>query len=149
MINHVVLVGRLTKNPDKRTTSSNTSVVSFTLAVDNPTKDSAGNKTTSFIPVTCWSQLADIVAKYTTKGSQVAVEGRLQQRTYDRKDGSKASVLEVIASNVQFLGTKQESTSQSTYNSVELKDEEPKDVENNDEFPSNESIDLSEDDLPW
>lgn len=106
MINRVVLVGRLTRDPELRKTGTGTSVVSFTLAVDNRMKTPDGQRTASFIPCTCWSQVADTVVKFTRKGSLVGVDGRLNQRSYDRKDGTKAQVLEVICDSVQFLEPK-------------------------------------------
>lgn len=113
MINRVVLVGRLSKDPDKRTTQNNTSVVSFTVAVDNRTRDENGQRTASFIPCTCWNAVADNVAKYTRKGSLVGVEGRLNQRSYKRQDNSTVTVIEVIADTVQFLGSKNDNASTS------------------------------------
>lgn len=142
MINRVVLVGRLARNPELRKTPNNASVVSFTVALDNRTKDVNGERTTSFIPCVCWNALADNVQKYTKKGSLVGVEGRLNQRTYKRTDGSTVSVVEVIADNVQFLGPKSDSNVASIENEV-------KTTELN--FDNNESasIDITEDDLPF
>ena len=134
MINRVVLVGRLSRDPDLRKTPNNASVVSFTVAVDNRTKDVNGNKTTSFIPCVCWNSLADNVAKYTKKGSLVGVEGRINQRTYKNSDGKTVQVVEVIADSVQFLGPKGENNG------------------SNDVAPlitDTDSIDITEDDLPF
>ena len=101
-LNNVVLVGRLTATPELRRTNSGSSVTSFTIALDNPTaKDQ--DKTTSFIPVNCWNATAENVAKYCDKGDLIALEGRLNQRTYEDKDGNRRSVVEVIAQNIQFL----------------------------------------------
>lgn len=145
MINRVVLVGRLTKNPEKRSTPSNASVTSFTLAVDNRTKDASGNKTTSFIPVICWNQLAENVAKYTSKGSLVGVEGRLVQRTYERKDGSgKAQVFEVVADSIEFLGSKQENSATSNNYPTDIAPAH----EEVQEFPTEEA-NIDESDLPF
>lgn len=106
MVNRVVLVGRLTRDPELRKTNSDKAVASFTLAVDNRGKGTDGQKTASFIPVTVWNEQANNVCKFVRKGSLVGVDGRLQQRSYDRKDGTKASVLEVVADSVQFLEPK-------------------------------------------
>lgn len=133
MINRVVLVGRLSKNPDLRKTPNNASVVSFTVAVDDRTKDAKGERTTSFIPCVCWNAIADNVAKYTKKGSLVGVEGRINQRTYKRADGTTAQVIEVIADSVQFLGPKSDSTPAETVAKVE----------------EDTPIDISEDDFNW
>lgn len=134
MINRVVLVGRLSRDPDSRKTPNNASVVSFTVAVDNRTKDAEGKSTTSFIPCVCWNSLADNVAKYTKKGSLVGVEGRINQRTYKNSDGKTVQVVEVIADSVQFLGPKGENNG------------------SNDVAPlitDTDSIDITEDDLPF
>lgn len=118
-LNRVILVGRIVRTPDlKKTTTSDLSVTSFTLAVDNLAKKNS-EKTTSFIPCTCWNYVADNVAKYCVKGSLVAVEGRLLQRTYDDKTGQKRSVIEVVADNVQFLD-KKNSTMQDADNTGHL-----------------------------
>lgn len=106
MINRVVLVGRLTRDPELRKTVNGASVATFTIAVDNRTKGPNGEKTTSFIPCTAWNQQAENACKYTHKGSLVGVEGRLNQRSYDAKDGRKVSVVEVICDSVQFLESK-------------------------------------------
>ena len=106
MINRVVLVGRLTRDPELRK-ANDKSVASFTLAVDNRGKTEDGKKTASFIPVTIWNEQADNLCKYTRKGSLVGVDGRLNQRSYQKKDGSgKTYVIEVIADSVQFLEPK-------------------------------------------
>ena len=105
MINRVVLVGRLTRDPELRRTSSGIAVASFTIAVDNRVKSGA-ERSASFIPCTVWNQAADNMARFTRKGSLVGVEGRLNQRTYDAKDGRKVNVLEVICDSVQFLEPK-------------------------------------------
>ena len=100
MINRVVLVGRLTRDPELRRSASGASIAVFTVAVDNLSKE----KSTSFIPCVVFNETrADTVSKYARKGLLVGVEGRLNQRSYQKADGSKASVLEVIADSVQFL----------------------------------------------
>lgn len=108
MINSVIIVGRLTRDPELRRTQQGTAVASFTVAVDNLTKDANGNKTASFIPCTVWNQAAENVVRFMHKGSLVGVEGRLNQRSYDSTDGRKVSVIEVIAYSVQFLERKEE-----------------------------------------
>jgi single-strand DNA-binding protein len=106
MINRIVLVGRLTRDPELRKTNSGLSVTTFTVAVDNRGR-SGGEKTASFIPVVCWNQLAENVAKYTRKGVLVGVDGRLMQRSYERRDGTgRVQVFEVIADSVHFLEPK-------------------------------------------
>ena len=106
MINSVVLVGRLTRDPELRRTNNGTAVTTFTLAVDNAIKNANGERTASFIPCNVWSTSAENVAKYARKGSLVGVSGRLQQRSYDSKDGRKVSIIEVVCQSVQFLEPK-------------------------------------------
>ncbi len=132
MLNRVVLVGRLTKDPELRRTASEIAVASFTVAVDNR---GGKERTTSFIPCTVWNAQADNVAKYTRKGSLVGVEGRLLQRTYDRKDGTKANVLEVVCDSVTFLESKSV-----TENRDDIAKEDSRNLD---------SIDIAADDLPF
>lgn len=108
MINRVVLVGRLTKDPsDLRRSANDTAFLSFTLAVDNRSKNE--EKSADFIPCVAFNKTAEIINQYTHKGSQIAVEGRIQTRSYDSKDnpGKKVYVVEVICENVQLLDPKQ------------------------------------------
>ena len=102
MLNRVVLIGHLTKDPELRTTSNDISVTSFTIAVDRNFNNQQGEKETDFIPVVAWRKLADTCAKYLAKGRLVAVSGRMQVRSYEGKDG-KRYVTEVVADEVQFL----------------------------------------------
>ncbi len=139
-MNRIVLVGRLTRDPELRRTNSDTSVASFTLAVDDRMKDANGQKTTTFIGVTVWNQQADNVAKFCRKGSLVGVDGRIRQRTYERRDGTKASVIEVIADSITFLEPK----------SKEIPNEEiPLDEPAHDENKNLDTIDVTDDDLPF
>jgi single-strand DNA-binding protein len=102
MLNKCVLIGRLTKDPDLRYTTSGTAVATFTLAVDRPRRADS-EKETDFIPVVAWGKTAENCANYIGKGSLVAVEGRIQVRTYEAKDGGKRWVTEVVAGAVHFL----------------------------------------------
>ena len=106
MINRVILVGRLTADPELRKTNSGTSVASFTIAVDNAMKNQDGSRGTCFVNCSVFNAQADNVAKFTRKGVMVGVEGRLNQRKFQRKDGTNASVLEVVADSVKFLEPK-------------------------------------------
>ena len=142
MINRVVLVGRLTRDPELRNTNSGNAVCSFTVAVDNRGKTSDGEKTASFIPCVVFSQQADNVSKYVRKGSLVGVEGRLSQRSFERKDGSKGTAIEVICDSVQFLEPKGNNTN----NEAVTLDETPV----NTTAESNlDSYSLPDDDLPF
>lgn len=111
MINRVVLVGRMTKDAELRKTANGTSVASFTVALDNRVKGPNGEKTTSFIPCTIWNQQAENVVRFVHKGSLVGVEGRLNQRSYQNKDGKNVQVIEVICDSVQFLERKEDGPS--------------------------------------
>lgn len=142
MINRVVLVGRLTRDPELRRTNSGTSVCSFTVAVDNRTKNADGTKTASFIPCTAFQQSADNMSKFLRKGSLVGIEGRLNQRSYVRQDGSKASVLEVLCDSVQFLEPK--SNAEQAPDTVTFEDATPAD-----EGKNLDSISMADDDLPF
>ena len=144
MINRVVLVGRLTRDPELRKTVNGASVAAFTIAVDNRTKGPNGEKTTSFIPCTAWNQQAENACKYTHKGSLVGVEGRLNQRSYDAKDGRKVSVVEVICDSVQFLESKN-SNNASREDTEYTPDVMPDDIEEK----NTSSIDVADDDLPF
>lgn len=102
-MNKVVLIGRLTKDPELRFTPGNgTAVASFTLAVDRKYKKD-GQQEADFIPIVVWGKQAESTANYVTKGKLVGVSGRIQTRSYDAKDGNKRYVTEVVADEVQFL----------------------------------------------
>lgn len=101
-LNRVVLIGRLTKDPELRYTSNGTATTSFTLAVDRPFQTN-GKKEADFIPVVTWRQTAEACANYLSKGKLVAVEGRLQTRNYENNEGRRVYVTEVVADNVRFL----------------------------------------------
>ncbi len=116
MINRVILVGRITKEPELRTTATGINVLSFTLAFDNKNKNADGTRGSSFINCTAWRNNADIIAKYCHKGSQIGIDGSLQERKYQRRDGTNASVIEVVVSEVTLLGSKGTAQSNS-YNS--------------------------------
>lgn len=111
MINRVILVGRLTRNPELRKTPSGASVVSFTLAVDRTFK-SPNQPTADFINCVAWNKTADLMAQYLHKGSLIGVEGRLQTRNYDNQQGQRVYVTEVVADSVQFLEPKGASSPQ-------------------------------------
>ncbi|MBE3576909.1 MAG: single-stranded DNA-binding protein [Limnochordales bacterium] len=103
-MNVVVLVGRLTRDPELRYTQSGTPVTNLTVAVDRP--GSSGEHKADFIPVTAWNKLAENCANYLAQGSLVAVEGRIETGTYVGKDGQKRKTFSVVASHVRFLNRK-------------------------------------------
>ena len=102
-MNRVILIGNLTQDPELRYTPDGTPVVSFTLAVNRSFTNQEGERETDFIPVVVWRKQAERCSEYLTKGSQVAVDGRLQIRSYEDKDGIRRKVSEVVAWRVEFL----------------------------------------------
>ena len=106
MLNKIVLMGRLTRDPELRKTGSGTAVTSFTLAVDRDFKTQDGEKETDFIDIVAWRGTAEFVFKYLSKGRMAVVEGRLQIRNWTDKDGGKRRSAEVIADNVYFGDSK-------------------------------------------
>lgn len=109
MINRVVLVGRLTKNPDLRYTQSGSAVASFTVAVERPFTNQNGDRDADFINCVMWRKAAENFANFTHKGSMVAVEGRLQTRSYENQQGVRVYVTEVVVDNFSLLETKAQS----------------------------------------
>lgn len=102
MLNKIILMGRLTRDPELRRTQSGTAVVSFTIAVDRDFKGQNGEKETDFIEIVAWRGTAEFVSKYFTKGRMAVVEGRLQIRDWTDRDGSKRRSAEVVAESVYF-----------------------------------------------
>lgn len=111
MLNKVVLMGRLTSAPELKTTGSGISVCSFALAVDRNYAKQGAERQTDFINVVAWRQTAEFLCRYFAKGQLIALDGSLQSRTYQDRDGNNRSVTEVIADNVYFTGNKGEKTS--------------------------------------
>lgn len=142
-MNKAILIGRLTKDPDLRYTTNNIPVATFTLAINRPSKNE--EKETDFINIIVWRNQAENVSKYVKKGSQVAIDGRIQTRNYDAQDGTKRYVTEVVADYVQFLDTKKEA------GQAPVKEEK----EETDPFAEfgrrveQEEIEISDDDLPF
>ena len=112
MLNNVIIMGRLTRDPELRRTQGGTAVTSFTLAVDRDFKSQSGEKETDFIDVVAWRSTAEFVAKYFTKGRMAAVEGRIQVRDWQDKDGNRRKSVEVVADNVYFADSKRDSKPQ-------------------------------------
>ena len=105
-MNKVVILGRLTKDPDVKYTPTQKVVTSFTLAVDRPFLNNEGKREADFIPVVVWGKAAELCGNSLGKGHRLLVEGRFQIRNFDAKDGTKHWVTEVIASNVEFIERK-------------------------------------------
>ena len=106
MLNKIILMGRLTRDPELRRTQSGTAVASFTLAVDRDYKPQDGERETDFIDIVAWRGTGEFVSKYFTKGRMAVVEGRLQVRDWTDKDGNKRRSTEVVADNVYFGDSK-------------------------------------------
>ena len=106
MLNKIILMGRLTRDPELRKTGNGTAVTSFTLAVDRDYKPQDGERETDFINVVAWRGTGEFVSKYFTKGRMAVVEGRLQVRDWTDKDGNKRRSTEVVADNVYFGDSK-------------------------------------------
>lgn len=155
-MNKAILIGRLTRDPELRTTTSGISSTSFTVAVSRTYTNQNGERETDFINCVAWRKQAENIAKYCKKGSQVAVEGRIQTRSYDAQDGTKRYVTEILADNVTFLGAKGTSGEfqTNTNNEIENNFEPSQDIETTDvtEDPFKDfgnEVALSDDDLPF
>lgn len=143
MINRVVLVGRLTKDPEFRTTQSGVSVTTFTLAVNRTFTNAQGEKEADFINCVTFRKQAENVNNYLSKGSLAGVDGRVQSRSYENNEGKRIYVTEVVCDSVQFLDTK--SNNQQTNNN----NQQTKNNGNNPFNNANGPIDISDDDMPF
>ena len=150
-MNNVCLVGRLTRDPELRTTGTGISTTTFSLAVDG--RPSAnGEPHTDFINIVVWRNQAENVCKYCTKGSMVAVIGRITSRSYDAQDGTKRYVTEVVADNVRFLSSKGNSADNSVNYNMNNAGESSSTPANLEEDPFKDfgsEVVLSDDDLPF
>lgn len=126
MLNHIVLMGRLTRDPELRRTNNGTAVAGFSLAVDRDYADKeSGEKGVDFIDIVAWKGTAEFVTKYFTKGRMAVVDGRLQIRQWTDKNGNKRYTAEVVANNVYFGDSKKENAAQAASPEfVELDDED-------------------------
>ena len=153
MINRVVLVGRLTKDPELRYTSSNIPVSKFTLAVNRTFAGPSGEREADFIQCVVWRKQAENLAKFVRKGSLIGVEGRIQTGSYDDKDGIRKYTTEVIGDSVQFLEPKSQQQDNSGYNDNYRQDYPQNNNyqknNNNTKKESTPTIDVAEDDLPF
>ena len=146
MINNITLVGRLTKDADLRYTSDGTATANFSLAVNRPFKSANGEREADFINCVIWRKNAENFANLTRKGSLVGITGRIQTRNYENKEGQRVYVTEVVAENFALLESKKDGASNGqTGQSNNRSSHQP-----NDPFSSHsESIDISDDDLPF
>lgn len=115
MLNRVILMGRITQELELKTTASGISVTSFSIAVDRNYVKQGEQRQTDFINIVCWRQQAEFVCRYFGKGSMIAIEGQLQSRTYQAKDGTNRYVTEVVADNVSFTGERREQNNNNGY----------------------------------
>lgn len=144
MINRTVLVGRLTKDPELRSTPNGVNVGTFTLAVNRTFTNAQGEREADFINVVVFKKQAENVERYLSKGSLAGVDGRLQTRSYESKDGQRVFVTEVVADSVQFLEPKSNNQQQNnSYNA-------PQNRQQNNPFANaNGPIEIADDDLPF
>lgn len=158
MINNVILVGRLTKEPEIRMTQSGTKVCSFTLAV-NRRSQTPGQPDADFINCVAWNKTAELMAQYLHKGSLIGVEGRIQTRSYDNQQGQRVYVTEVVTDSVQFLEPKNTQPQQNSYNSYNSYSQPapapvnpyaaPADNSFSSAFDADDTLDIASDDLPF
>ncbi|MCC3381943.1 single-stranded DNA-binding protein [Paenibacillus farraposensis] len=142
MLNRVILIGRLTKDPELRYTPNGIATTTFTLAVDRPFTSQGGERETDFLPIVTWRQLAETCANYLKKGRLTAVEGRVQVRNYENNEGKRVYVTEVVADNVRFL---ESNRSQGDPNEPDHRPRYDGDPFADDGKP----IDIDDDDLPF
>lgn len=159
-MNKIMLTGRLTKDPELRSTGSGLSVASFSIAINRTFKNKEGNYDTDFFNVSVFGKQAANVSKYCFKGSLVGIEGRLQSRSYDAQDGTKRYAVDVVADRVEFLGSKKENSG-SNYvadsNFMDQIPDAPMDIYQNEiEVPEGDpykdfgnEIAITDDDLPF
>ena len=110
-MNKIILIGRLTKDPELKYMQSGTAVASFNLAVDRRFANQNGEREADFINCVAWNKTAEFISEYFHKGKQIALEGRLQVRSYDGNDGQRRWVTEVVAEQVEFVGSKNDNNS--------------------------------------
>lgn len=142
MINRVVLTGRPTKDPELRSTKSGANVCSLTLAVDRNFKNKNGEREADFISCIAWQKTAEVMSKYVKKGSVIGVDGRIQTRSYDNRDGQRVYVTEVVVEDFSFLGGADKDGQVS-------KNNQSSSSKNNDPFAPSKQEDITDDDLPF
>lgn len=152
MINNVVVTGRLVKEVDLRYTSNGTAVASFTMAVDRKFKNAQGERETDFINCVMWRKPAENFANFMRKGSLVGIEGSIQTRNYEGKDGKRVFVTEVVADSFTFLESKKQADSNGSGNnqgSYQGNSNNRTQAQNDPFLTSGKSIDISDDDMPF
>lgn len=144
MINRVVLVGRLTKDPDLRYTPDGVAVCTFTLAVNRPFTNQQGDRDADFINCVAWRGTAENLANYQKKGNLIGIDGRIQTRSYEENDGKRRYITEVVCESVQFLEPKKENSEQMT-----KQQQSPMTHKSDPFFDDSGQIDINDDDLPF
>lgn len=151
-MNKVVLIGRLTRDPELRYTSSNIPSATFSLAVNRPFQNQNGVREADFINIVMWRKQAETAKKYLTKGSLISIEGRIQTRNYDGADGKKVYVTEVVADNFEFLETKGQKSNASmpdVSNDIEYSNAPSTNVSDEPYIDFGDTIELSDDDIAF
>lgn len=153
MINNVVLIGRLTKDPDLRYTANGTAVATFTLAVNRNFKNQDGNREADFINCVIWRKPAESLANYARKGTLLGITGRIQTRSYENQQGQRVYVTEIIVEEFQLLesrsaNNKQQPSSNQPSQPTNTKQSTPSYDRDSDPF-SGSSVDITDDDLPF
>ena len=151
-MNKVVLIGRLTRDPELRYTSSNIPSATFSLAVNRPFQNQNGVREADFINIVMWRKQAETAKKYLTKVSLISIEGRIQTRNYDGADGKKVYVTEVVADNFEFLETKGQKTStpmSDVSNDIEYSNAPSTNVSDEPYIDFGDTIELSDDDIAF
>lgn len=156
MLNRTILVGRLTRDPELRTTQSGVNVASFTLAVNRTFTNAQGEREADFINIIIFKKQAENVNKYLSKGSLAGVDGRLQTRNYENKEGQRVYVTEVVADSIQFLEPKNSNDTQQDLYQQQVQQtrgqsqySNNKPVKDNPFANANGPIELNDDDLPF
>ena len=140
-MNKAILIGNLANDPESRTTASGIAQCTFRLAVQRRFANQQGVREADFFPIICWRQTAELCARYLSKGRKVAVEGSIQTRSYDAQDGTKRYVTEIIADNVEFLGSREDGARQGGYDAPAApKPQAP---------ASSGTVDFDDDELPF
>lgn len=155
-MNKAILIGRLTRDPELRTTPTGRNVCQFSIAVNRTYTNASGEREADFINCVVWDKQAENLCRYQKKGNQIAVDGRIQTRNYDDKDGKKVYVTEILANSISFLDAKGASVDNNSFNSLPeppMQEEQPKvetvSVEKDPFEAFGESIEISDNDLPF
>jgi len=150
MLNRTILVGRLTRDPDLRYTPSGVALANFTVAANRPFKNQQGEQEADFVNCVAWRKQAENLSNYMRKGQMIGVDGRLQSRSYEGKDGKMVYVTEVLAESIQFLKPKrnggQQQANQNTYGQQQYQQQPP---QNNPIPQEGQEINIDDENLPF